>query len=85
MKGDIRAAEVVIEQVDGKVPQTNVNAEIAAVMHMTEDQLHAIVSGTFALTGEGSGSFGTSEEGSGVVTDAEARPGDEQADHTASV
>ena len=38
-KGDMRAVEYLTEQVDGKVAQTNINAEFAQIMNMTDEQI----------------------------------------------
>ena len=83
--GDTQAFEKVTERVDGKVAQTNFNADIAAVMNMSEEQLHAIVSGVDAITGQSSSEAGATEESGGTGSDAQAGPGDEQAGHTAGV
>jgi hypothetical protein len=42
-KGDMRAIEYLTDQVDGKVAQTNINADIAEIQNMTEEQLHEII------------------------------------------
>lgn len=38
-KTDMRAAEIAIEQIDGKVAQTNINADLAVIQRMSDDEL----------------------------------------------
>lgn len=41
--GDMRAIDSVIEQIDGKVAQANINADLAALETMTDEQLYEII------------------------------------------
>ncbi len=42
-KADMRAVEYVTEQIDGKLAQTNLNADLAAIMGMSDDELRKLV------------------------------------------
>lgn len=42
-KADMRAVEYVTEQVDGKLAQTNINTDVAAIMEMSDDDLRKLV------------------------------------------
>ena len=86
MKADMQAVEYVTEQIDGKLAQTSVNADFAAILRMTDDELIAIVAGGLDAISEGSGgSFGTEEAG-GSAGDADGEAaGDAPTDDPASV
>ena len=43
INGDMRAVEYLTDQVDGKLPHANINAELLQIMQMTDEQLEAIV------------------------------------------
>lgn len=44
-KADMRAVEYATDQIDGKLAQTNINADFAALQGMTDDELRAIADG----------------------------------------
>lgn len=59
-KADMRAVEYATEQIDGKLAQTNINADFAALQGMSDDELERIANGTDAA--DETGSFPTDPE-----------------------
>jgi len=53
IKGDHRAVEYCTDQVDGKLAQTNINADINAILSMTDEELAALADGIDAITEAG--------------------------------
>jgi len=85
-QGDIRAVEVVIEQIDGKVPQTNINAQFAEIQGMSDEQLADFIQRNAGIALQSSsGDSGTETPENGTSVDAEGGSGDKQADNTAGV
>lgn len=63
MNGNMRSTECMIEQIDGKVAQTNINADFAAIQGMSDDELEQFIAGSldeFARSKDISGTAGTS-------------------------
>src|ERR1017187_5536083 len=70
-KGDMIAVTYATENIDGKLPQTNINAEYEAIKDASDEELDAIIAAGLGLkTGVGSGNSGAQaqagEEGDGV-------------------
>ena len=63
LRGDPRAADFVIENVEGKLVQTNLNADLDAVMKADDDELRAIIKEGYALAIRGDSVPGTGEAG----------------------
>ncbi len=61
-KADMRAVEYVTDQIDGKVAQTNINADFAALMGMSDDELRSIANGVDTAAEGSSGEDGTAAE-----------------------
>lgn len=62
-RGDMRAVEYATDNIDGKMPQVNINAEFAELLGMSDEELLAIAEGA-ERTSEGSSSQDHSEPAS---------------------
>lgn len=73
--GDSRALEDATDQIDGKLLQPNLNADLATVRAMTEDQLYEVIRGSDSAAGRGIGGDGAAEtQGSTATVGADASP-----------
>lgn len=54
-KADMRAVEYATDQIDGKLAQTNINADFAAIQGMSDDELQRIVNGVDSASEGGGG------------------------------
>lgn len=79
MKGDMRAIEYTTDQIDGKLAQPNINADLAAIQEMSDAELYeqfkqiqsAIESLAIDSNGLESGDGDTAEGGSAESTEIE--------------
>ena len=61
-EGDAKAIDTAIENIDGKVAQPNINADLAAIQNMSDEQLADIISRVDTASGSSDGSTGAGEE-----------------------
>lgn len=74
--GDLRAAELVTDNIEGKLPQTTINADLEAVKRMTDDELRStIAAGLSILAKTGNGSEGSHAPGSATGSEAAQEAG----------
>lgn len=69
LKGSERMVEYATDNVDGKLVQTNINADLEAIKNMTDDQLDDFIAGADAKARAGTGADGekapSGDEGAG--------------------
>lgn len=83
--GESRSAEFVTEQVDGKLAQTNLNADFTAIQGMSDDELRDIVRRADSASEGGGGDTGTPAPGGSPVDDAREAEGPVAATDSTSV
>jgi hypothetical protein len=77
LKGDMQAIGYLTENIDGKLPQTNINAEYEAIKDASEEELDAIISaglGHKAHSGAGDSGETAASGDKGEGVDAVSRP-----------
>lgn len=83
-KGDMRAIEYVTDRIDGKVIQANINADMARLQEMSDDELHAELERLQSIASSADFDGDIAEEGSDASASDEA-DGLPSSDSSASV